>query len=166
MYGPAVVPKGNIVRVNSYDKGSLEANGKHVSMTFCLFSLVIPHQVQSRNGTVRFGVSLWLRVWTAGCHCAASPSGSSRYTTALRTICGNISGFYTKATSSKGLRPNLGWTPGSEWMDGFDQRHLVGHWLCMVPKGSGWAINPLISKATELFRRSRYATAKNVPQWG
>lgn len=75
VYGHAVVPKGkkiveDIFKMNTDDKASLEANGKHVSMTFCLFSLFIHwtlcHQVHSRNRTARFqvsfGVLLWLRV--------------------------------------------------------------------------------------------------------
>lgn len=75
LYDPAAVPKGRrkkkeILKVNTYNKASLEANGKHVSMTFCLFSIFIPrtlcHQVHSRNRTggyqVRDGVLLWVRV--------------------------------------------------------------------------------------------------------
>lgn len=62
--------KKEILKVNTYSKASLEANGKHVSMTFCLFSIFIPqtlcHQVHSRNRTVghqvRDGVLLWVRV--------------------------------------------------------------------------------------------------------
>lgn len=75
LYDPAAVPKGRrrkkeILKVNTYNKASLEANGKHVSMTFCLFSIFIPrtfcHQMHSRNRTggyqVRDGVLLWVRV--------------------------------------------------------------------------------------------------------
>lgn len=70
---------------------------------------------------------------------------------------------FTQRPRPSRSRPNLGWTPGCEWMMDLIGGTLLVIGLCMISKWSGWDINANISKTTALVRLSRYATAKNVP---